>query len=86
MQLNRYISSLLCGAVLATAVVTSGCAGAVAVGFNDPYYHDRHAWDNTEVGFYNRWTVETHRPANREFRRLKRNEQREYWEWRHKNH
>ena len=86
MQLNRYISSLLLAGTLLSQVITSGCGGArVGIGYRvyDPNHTDYHPWDDREVGFYNQWVVETHRPAQREYRRLKRDEQREYWNWRH---
>ena len=65
-------------------VMITGCASHVGVGYRvrDPYYRDYHAWNGPEVGYYNQWVIETHRP-NREFRRMKRQEQREYWKWRH---
>lgn len=88
MILKRYLSSLLLAGTLLSPVITSGCGGTVAVGYRarDPYYHDYHRWDDGEVRFYNQWTVETHRPAGRDYRRLKRNEQRDYWNWRHNHH
>ena len=83
---KRYISSLLLAGALLLPVISSGCATRVAVGYraHDPYHNDYHRWDDGEVRFYNQWTVETHRPSGREYRRLKRDEQREYWNWRHR--
>jgi hypothetical protein len=46
-----------------------------------PYYNDYHVWNNDEVVYYNRWRVKTHRP-DVDFRRLRRDDQREYWRWR----
>ena len=81
---NRLLCSLLMGAALITPAITTGCASHAAVGYRvyDPYYSDYHAWNDSEVVYYNRWLGETHRP-HREYRRLNRQEQREYWTWRH---
>jgi hypothetical protein len=64
-----------------------GCAARVGVGYRayDPYYRDYHVWVDPEPTYYHQWTVETHRP-NRDYRRLRRGEQREYWTWRHAHH
>ncbi len=88
MNINRYITSLMLAGTFLTSVVTSGCAARVGVGYRyyDGGHRDYHEWNDAELGFYNRWTVETHRPPNREYRRLKKNEQRDYWNWRHNQH
>jgi hypothetical protein len=77
--------SLLMVASLATSVLLTGCAARVGVGYRayDPYYHDRHIWDDREIQFYNQWSDETHRDRHREFRKLKKHEQAEYFNWRH---
>ena len=49
----------------------------------DPYYTDYHVWNDDEVGYYNRWAAETHRDPHRDFRKLNKDEQKEYWTWRH---
>jgi len=49
----------------------------------DPYYTDYHVWNDEEVVFYQRWCSETHRDPHRDFRRLSKDEQKEYWTWRH---
>lgn len=80
------IRSLLLLALFAISVTITGCTARVGVGYRayDPYYHDRHVWDDHEIEFYNQWSDETHRDRHRDFRKLNRDEQREYWEWRHK--
>lgn len=86
MQINRHITSLFLAGALLIPVFLTGCAGgSIRVGYRtyDPYFNDYHRWDNDEIGFYNRWTVETHRPARVGYRRLGGDEQREYWNWRH---
>ena len=86
MRLKRYPTSLFFAGTMLALVVSSGCAGgSVRVGYRayDPYHSDYHRWDDGEIRFYNQWTVETHRPADRDYRHLKQDEQREYWNWRH---
>ena len=62
----------------------TSCATRVTTGYRtyDPSYRDYHVWGPSETTYYNRWAVETHR-QNRDYRRLRRREQREYWKWRH---
>jgi hypothetical protein len=65
------------------ALVTAGCTGSVRVRtYDDPYYHDRHRWDDHEQVYYNQWTVQTHH-ENHDFRKLNHDEQKQYWDWRH---
>jgi len=72
------------GLLLATVGFSlAGCGGGgVAVGYTayDPYYGDYHPW-NTEVVYYNQWEHEEHR-HHRDYRRLKPEEQKQYWTWR----
>lgn len=88
MTRNRLVTSLFLAGALLTQVVMSGCVARVGVGYNarDRYHNDYHRWDDNEIRFYSQWNVETHRPSGREYRRLKRDEQREYWNWRHDRH
>jgi hypothetical protein len=82
---KRNLYSLLLGGCLLAPVLTSGCGTRVGVGYRsyDSYHRDYHQWDNNESRYYNQWVIETRRP-NREFRRLRRDEQRAYWTWRHR--
>lgn len=80
---GKYLSSLLLGAALTLPLVTAGCAEHHYYRVYDPYYRDYHRWDNDEVVFYNQWSAENHRDLHRDFRKLDRDEQKEYWEWRH---
>lgn len=76
----------LAASVLALTVAISGCAGtSIGVGYRvyDPYRSDYHVWDRDEGVYYNQWTIETHRDPNRDLRKLKREEQTDYWKWRH---
>ncbi len=88
LPVKRHLSALVmaaCLAGLASQVVITSCAARVGVGYRvyDPYYHDSHRWDDHETVYYNQWVVETHRHAHKDFRKLNRDEQKEYWTWRH---
>jgi hypothetical protein len=78
------IRSALLTLALASVTLATGCAVHAGVGYRvyDPYYSDYHVWNQPEIGYYNQWTVETHRP-NMEYRKLKPADQHEYWKWRH---
>jgi hypothetical protein len=79
---------LAVGTLLLSAGLLAGCGGGhVAVGYRayDPYYSDYHTWDDHEGVYYNQWIGESHHPR-RDYRRLNRNDQRAYWQWRHNHH
>jgi hypothetical protein len=48
----------------------------------DPYHKDYHSWNRAEDDVYRHW-LETRHEAYVDYDRLKRKEQREYWNWRH---
>ena len=70
-----WIQSILLGTVLLSA-----CAHEYRV--YDPYRNDYHHWDDREDVYYNRWAHESHHEG-RHYKKLNRDEQREYWNWRH---
>ncbi len=79
---SRWLSSLLLGAALISPLITAGCGGHGYYRVYDPYYHDYHRWDDHETVYYNQWVTENHR-ENRDFRKLNKDEQKQYWDWRH---
>jgi hypothetical protein len=70
-------------ALLATPLLI-GCSARASYGYRsyDPVYRDYHVYDRGEDVYYNQWVVETRRP-HRDFRRLRDEDRREYWKWRH---
>jgi hypothetical protein len=76
-------------AVVALLVTPSliGCSARASYGYRsyDPVYRDYHVYDRDERVYYDRWVVETRRP-HRDFRRLREEDRREYWKWRHEHH
>ena len=77
------LRSLLLAAALASSLAGIGCAEHHAYRVYDPYYTDYHVWNNDEAVYYNRWADENHRDPHRDFRKLNKDEQKEYWTWRH---
>jgi len=78
----RFTRVIFVAAVLASSLGITACAEH-RYRVYDPYYNDYHRWDNNEIVYYNQWAVETHRDPHREYRKLSKEEQRQYWEWRH---
>ena len=74
--------TLLLAGALATSMAGPACEHH-AYRVYDPYYTDYHSWNHDEDVYYHRWASETHRDANRDFRKLRPEEQKEYWTWRH---
>jgi hypothetical protein len=86
LRLNKYFRSGLLGtAVLLPPVMITGCAVRASVGYRyyDPGHADYHEWNDREGVYYRRWAGERHRDEHREFRKLKPDEQKDYWNWRH---
>lgn len=77
------LSSLLLAAIFTSSLAGIACSEHHAYRVYDPYYTDYHTWNGDEVVYYNRWSDETHRDRNRDFRKLPPEEQKEYWTWRH---
>ena len=73
---------LLLATALVTAVAGLGCHDHYYRAY-DPYYTDYHTWDHNEVVYYNQWATETHRDPHRDYKKLSKEDQKEYWTWRH---
>jgi len=80
---SRFFSSCFLAAALTCAVMGAACGGHHAYRVYDPYYSDYHVWNDSEVTYYHSWARESHRDENRDFRKLRPEEQKEYWTWRH---
>ncbi len=80
MMTKKFHSALL-AATFAVAAFATGCT--VHAGYYDPYYHDYHPV-NGEVVYYQQWENETHR-QHVDLNKRNKSEQKEYWDWRHKN-
>jgi hypothetical protein len=78
----RWFTTLAFTIVLVSPILTVGCAEHHYRVYDD-YYHDYHRWDAGEEGYYRQWATENHRDPNRDFRKLDKNDQQRYWQWRH---
>lgn len=74
-MLRKWVPSALLACMLA-----SSCAHEYRV--YDPYRRDYHGWDDHERDYYDRWARDTHHEGH-DYKKLNRDEQRQYWEWRH---
>jgi hypothetical protein len=79
---RHFRSALLAGALFLPVMITA--CGHPAYGYRvyDPYYSDYHVWGPGEEVYYNRWVAENHRP-HKDFKKLNKDEQRQYFTWRH---
>lgn len=80
---SRFVTSLFLAAALASSVLGMACGHHHYYRVYDPYYSDYHVWNDNEVVFYHQWAGENHRDPDRDFRKLRPEEQKEYWTWRH---
>jgi hypothetical protein len=78
-DMRRSISSLL---LIGALVGSVGCVASGRVRVYDEPYHDYHRWNGREDRVYRDYLREQHRDY-REFSSLNKNEQGEYWTWRH---
>jgi len=72
----------LAGAILVTTILAGATACTARVRIYDEPRRDYHRWDDREERAYRAFLVERKREY-REFGRLERRDQEEYWEWRH---
>jgi opacity protein-like surface antigen len=84
---KQHLISLAMITALAAPVVMAGCAARVETGYRvyDPGYHEYHVWDSNEGVYYQHWETDTHR-HHKDFRKRSKNEQQQYWDWRHNQH
>jgi hypothetical protein len=81
-NLSRYFCSLALAAALASPVVLTNCAARASYRVYDPDHEDYHRWDDHETNFYVQWESETRR-EHRDFDKRDRDDQKQYWTWRH---
>lgn len=80
--MSRFLVSLCLGASLVAPL-------AVQAKDHDRRYYDRerhdyHVWNANEQGAYRHWLMEERREREyRDYNRLERERQAEYWRWRH---
>ncbi|HUI51924.1 MAG TPA: hypothetical protein VLX60_09075 [Terriglobales bacterium] len=79
---HKFMPCALLSAALFSSALLAGCAAHASYRVYDPAHEDYHVWDHREVGYYQRWEVETHRD-HRDYAKRNVDEQNEYWNWRH---
>ena len=79
----RSLKSLALAGALAASLTGLACSEHHYYRVYDPYYTDYHQWNRNEVVYYRQWADENHRDRDRDFRKLRPEEQKEYWTWRH---
>jgi hypothetical protein len=79
-RVKRYLAPLWLSAAMLLPLLASGCAARVR--YYDEYHSDYHRWDDGEDRAYRVWLRERHYEY-RDFNRLSRDEQHDYWSWRH---
>ena len=90
-QLQRYVGSFLLGASLLAPLGIKAAGPMPSPGADEHVrrYYDRehkdwHNWDEHEAAAYRHWWMEERREHEyREYERLERRRQAEYWRWRH---
>jgi hypothetical protein len=87
LSINRMFRQIWLSGALLLPVTITGCAVRAGVGYRvyDPYYSDYHVWGPDEEVYYNQWTTANHRPHT-EFRKLNKEDQKAYFNWRHESH
>jgi hypothetical protein len=78
-----FLGTLVLGAAMIAPVLASGCAAHAR--YYDEYHADYHTWNSGEIGAYRVWIGERHYEY-RDYNRLSREQQRDYWNWRHEHH
>jgi hypothetical protein len=81
--MKQHLGTFRLSAALVALGMFTGCAGArIGYRYYDPGHSDYHVWNDSERGYYNQWVIENHR-QNQDFRKLRREDQQTYWQWRH---
>lgn len=91
---QRYLASLFLGAALLAPLSVHASFNPIddkhdrddkkAKRYYDREHKDYHDWDDHERAAYRHWwTEERHENQYRDYARLKRDQQAEYWKWRH---
>ncbi len=69
--------------VLSAFMLAPLSAQEVSIRLYDRDHKDYHNWDDRENRAYNRYLADQHRERKHEFKEESRENQRNYWRWRH---
>lgn len=80
----RIFNTLLLGAALIAplSIVSTARAEDHHGVYRDEEHHDQHEWNNREDRAYRIWLKEHHRKY-KDFGKMRADDQRDYWAWRH---
>jgi len=80
----RILNTVLLGAALIAplSIVPAARADHDHATYRDDEHHDQHEWNEREDRAYRVWLKEHHRKY-KEFAKLRAEDQRDYWAWRH---
>ena len=78
--MRKFLGALLLGGALMAPVAMQA---QVHVRVYDQDRRDYHEWNDNENRAYRHWLMEERHRRYHDFNRANRNEQREYWRWRH---
>ena len=81
--LQKLLGSAFLAASLLLAIGNLGCSAHARV--YDEYHGDWHTWGPDEDVYYRRYWTE-HHESYRDYHKLNKDEQRDYWNWRHDQH
>jgi hypothetical protein len=78
------LSSILLLAAFAIPLAGIGCAEHTRnYRAYDPYHNDYHQWSPNEDTYYRQWYGTNYHDQYRDYRKLNKDEQKRYWDWRH---
>ncbi len=80
--MTRLRNAALFVALIAPMTLTPIALNAQGRSYHDAEHNDDHQWNNHEDKAYGMWMKENHR-KNVKFEKLKTDDQRSYWAWRH---
>ena len=80
--MRRYLSTLLLGVAMCAPVVMRA-ADDHPKRYYDRDHKDYHEWNEQENRAYRHWIEEERHREYHPWERAKRDEQRDYWRWRH---
>lgn len=77
---HKLVTPLIIVALGTATIGMNACSGHRVY---DPYYGDYHRWNGSEDGFYRQWEGES-RLSHVDFGRRPAEQQKAYYDWRHK--
>ena len=79
--MRRFVGALMLSGVLMAPIAMQARDDDHRV--YDRYRRDYHEWNENEARAYRHWLTEERHRQYHDWNRANRNEQREYWRWRH---